>query len=472
MLILSHTCILDDTPAYSGASVYANLGSVNTISGYVDPITMIGNLIPILENAGWSQVNSGPSGCIQVRIGLDVPFDSGTGTASHYLPPSSCSGYGPAGWTFNVGIQNFQLYPPSSVVPPGVCPNGTVFVPMGDTQDKTAINMALAITYYTAYNCDFLGTSPPEWITGAGFEFQFTTKKNYPSSDDLVDINVGTGPANTSGGFYTFQSGSLNGGTISMNFGSGQWGAFTDSILFSVLNLLGGVAFQQYIFTGEYHAVACPYQFVIWQNGTGTQLSDIGPHGTFIEHGYPATVLVSMLWSDPYHNVGNANDVVTNGPNPVLVIGSGGTSGLITFDTNPLQLTNIFNWTSYIATGLNSEVNETGSPGGDVSRIDFGPSLAFRGLRGSDIETLSELPFVQAAHVLLSNNPSGTVTSIYAGKLWDMITMSSFSSIALGGKVKYDGQDWMQLGEDSQSVSFVSLPDLFGSLWILSDGTT
>lgn len=439
---------VETEPAYS-----ANPTGVIRIDEKIgtDAVSLLLYIKLILEAAGWTEIDREPSKAKGETIRAMMP------TAAPAVPPrvleelpDPCTQLLFPQWIqASIGDKAFTSYNPFVYMAPLNDCADRVWYPAGLTPEDTAENLAQKMTDVTPYLVQYIGNVVDPGMPFLNEHMQFTLEAKEPATfeNDWMPLSIG-GSRFSSQGFIKLKSPNTPSGrymtaklsTMALT----SLGVDEDAVQGALTPLItiggsgGEGTFAQPMYpSGEYWMQASNYQFVIWNERTGREGS---------------MLLASMPRMDASHMTG-ADAIVAVGSESIAWFG---------FTQSFQELVDRLYWTTSVASGYGNTLHEVGYRTQDSSKQWRSPAMMLSALRGTDLRTLSETPFVQAAYILLSPNPNIAEVDRIAGRLWDMILTTTANSGSTGqGTVMHDEQTWRRLSASA------SASDLSASLFVL-----
>jgi hypothetical protein len=456
--------------------------------------TIVHGIVNGLVAAGWTLLSSAESWEEQIVWNAPISDTSIVG-APIAIPSGAC--YWSPRYTLTIpgfSPANFIYYDPRRYdAGVATCLDTVVFVPLGDTQSETIVNLADALST-SVFLVQLLPVplnmqNSHLWQSDSRV-FRFTPHAGGIDFDNYLiqggesrvidpihgSSFTGASVDATHDGSFTLQSAALNGGTITVvvsNTIINPWGDRQD-LHFAKVEVYpsGGGYFAQGIsntrssqrgYFPYYNMIANPYQFVIWPNGFGYGGPDL------------SMLLVSMLATD----TARVPEAILN---PVICIASSGIDGA---QINFGQMRNRMFWPRSVASGWSNHITATTYfNGSDTTGFSRKPTCALMGLRGSPLLTRMGLPLIQNAYIAMSDDPAnGAIANRIAGKLWGSVVMSeggyakSYSASPNKAqtsfpfrystdptweeKMTFDNRQWIMISDSHEPGG-----DINGSLWM------
>lgn len=422
---------LDPAPKYSATEL--PLREITITSDYVDGGLAI---VDLLQDAGWTIVDSEPSTVVQWRPAFYFSTSIGAGTPVE-MTAAQCTSEWALPWrTAVIGVTHYNFYDPYVFTP--TCVGGTgnvVWVAAGITTWLSA--QALATAMSTSSYC----TVSVADVGGGRYEFTCVSKAAAFEYDD-ISIQIGGTMDPMLAGYHVLRSPSVDGvyleikvqtdyvSGLGLSFSYGGGG--TIRVVLTV-SASGGGTFQMPFFPGEYIAMASEPQVLIMPVA-----------GAVVTRASYSTLLASLVQAPDGHS--------SAGTCPVVI---GSDNGQQTGNTDPIR--QVLHWGAALACGHNGAMTAT--------RKGWGPMgyqiipLLVRGTTDRATVSLAGQPLIQAPYIAVPANPTTGPEAVIVGKLWDMVITSG--TAAVGAKMVYDSKRWTCIG------TRVLTGDIGADLWIL-----
>jgi len=399
-------------------------------------------LVGLLQDAGWTIVDSAPSSGKATRPAFYFQTVSGTGTPVD-MTPAQCTSLAGAPWRrASAGGVTYNSYDPGQYTP--VCPGGTNGIgwfAADTTTLGTATSLADKITESPVWDCAVTATiGDPS--AGGSYEFTFTSEAPAFEFDELLLLD-GTGVMLR--GYYTLRSPTLDGAYLECKIetrrvnNSGSFfsydGLGTPRLCITITASGGGTYYMPFM-PGSYNFCGNNHQFAIWPKV-----------GQTIGRNFNTALFVSLIEAPTAHATGGSCPVVIGSNNGDLNI-------------YPDHLRTQLHWSQSLASGQAAVMDDTAYRKGTCDGYQTVPVLV-RGTKTRQTTSLSGQPLIQAPYIALPANPTSGPEAEIVGKLWDIVTTSG--NAGLGAMMLNDGKRWTCFSTTTPAG------DVGCDMWILTD---